>query len=77
MVPPKRQGRQKRREVVKKTLSEGIPPRRKRLEHVQQLPHCLSSQSDSVLNACLIWEIPADSSFSKAAALSLAIPLFP
>ena len=36
----------------------------------------LFSQSESVLNACLIWEIPADSCFSKVAALSLDIPLF-
>jgi hypothetical protein len=35
------------------------------------------SQQESVLNASLVWEIPAGSSFLKVVALSLGIFLFP
>jgi len=75
--PHTRPGEAKPRDVVKKALSDGIFPCWRRLDQGQQPPHGLSSQSKSVLNACLIWEIPTDSSFSKVAALSLAISLFP
>ncbi len=77
MVPHETPRRKDRLDVVRKTSVSGNSPLVENARPATATPHGLSSQSESFLNACLIWDIPADSSFSKVAAFSLATLLFP